>query len=187
MIKMISETDIKDKSNVDITYPSAKVLLDMIKIEYDNEFQRASALDSKVSITLTLSAALLALIYPLTNLKAVLDRSIVKVSECIIPLICILSVAISFGFLVVAIFHFIEVISLHKYKAIDPKCFTDVEYFSKPENEMAIVISFKYKDAIEENRIVNEARMLKYQKAVTFVVISIIFLIVSYIIKYNFI
>jgi hypothetical protein len=81
----VSDENNQTKKDSNIDYPSAKLLLDITKIEYEREFERANSLDTKVSIALTLSAALLVLIYPLTNIKEILNIHIRIFSDCIFP------------------------------------------------------------------------------------------------------
>jgi hypothetical protein len=171
----------------DRDYPSAKLLLDMNKIEYEREFERANALDTKVNIALTLSAALLVIVYPLTNIRALFHSYGQAAYSYIVPTLCIISTIAAFGFLIAAIFVLMNVISLHPYSVIQPRDFNKIEYVSKAENIMTFALATMYLLAIEENRVVNESRFQKYQKAINLVVVAIISLVVSYVLKYNFV
>jgi hypothetical protein len=51
---------------------------------------------------------------------------------------------------------------------IEPSFFLRPNYISKDENVIAYRLSVEYLNAIEENREVNESRMQKYQKAITY-------------------
>lgn len=184
--KNFPQENLQAAIKTDKDYPSARLLLDMNKIEYEREFERANALDTKVNIALTLSAALLVIVYPLTNIRALFRSYGQAAYSYILPALCIISTSAAFGFLIAAIFVLMNVISLHSYSVIQPRDFNKPEYISKAKNIMTFALATMYLFATEENRVVNESRFQKYQKAINLVVVAIVFLVVSYVVKYNF-
>lgn len=169
------------------SYSSAKVILDMVKNEYDNEFSRISALENKVYIAITLSVALLAIICPLTNFQAILHKHLNTVSDFIVPVICLLSIIASFISIFFALYNFLKVLSLHQYFRIVTNNYIHADIFSKEENVIAFTIASDYNDAIMHNNIITDKRLSQYQKAIKCIIVSLIFLVISCFLKYNFI
>lgn len=166
-------------------FPSASIVLDMVKKEYDNELKRSTNLDSKVNITLTLCAALLAIEYQQVDVHSLLVKQIHTISDCIIPIICIISIILSLCLLIFATFCFIHVISVHNYTRPEYMDFLDTEVYKKDVQETIIAVTTYYSNAIISNRDITDLRMKKYQKAIYCVLLAVIFLTLANILKGN--
>ena len=111
----------------EIKYPSGQILLDIAKIEYENENNRTSILDSKTNTVISLTAIFFVAMAQIINLKKILNFKIFVMQDALIPSILIITI---FGALILAfisLIYFLKVIFTKSYFTIDANYFYDIE------------------------------------------------------------
>lgn len=146
------------ESNADINiYPSAAIMLEISKDEYDKERERTNNLDNKANIFMSAIIAIITLyipIIPFQDLKKIYSasskESIILVTICI----CILSVA--FISLIMAFYNLYKSFSLKPYNRVNFENLNDEQILLQNQNSVERGLLNHYNTIIQNNAQIND-------------------------------
>jgi len=171
-----------DEKNVSEEFPSAKLLLDVSRYEYDKEFSRTDTIDNKANIALTFASVLLVAVAPTMNINKLLNIPIYNFFEAILPVSYLFLIVTGMILLLCSIFSLINVISTKPYKTIDVQSQYDRENLKTKEDLLSSALINYYIKATVANGEINFSRVKKYKKALYLMVLSMVLLVVSFVI-----
>ena len=118
-IKVKSRDSYKNENEI-INYPSATLMLDISRNEYERERERCNMLDNKASIFISAALAILTIIIPIIPFSALIEfyKSATKVKVVFMTVILGLLITSTILF-VIAIYNLFKVITIRKYKNVD--------------------------------------------------------------------
>ena len=156
-------------------FQSAEKLLEVVRLEYQNEINRTSIIDTKTGITLPIVATYFFLVLQFRSIRDIFGVELkVKTTaelfyELGIPVIYICSIVCAL-FSLVWLF---RVVISSPYEMIDPVPFNDKKTMSQPENIFAAAMVTYYIRALEKNHSVNDRRVILYKQGWTYAIISL--------------
>mgnify|MGYP005869434941 CR=1 FL=1 len=156
-------------------FESSEILLEIVKSEYQNEFQRTSVLDTKVGITLPIIATYFFLLLQFDSIKQVFvakpdtqNIATTLFSVCS-PLIYIITIICSGA----ALMYLFQAIITQSYKTVDPRCFNTKEKMSQSKTVFSAVMVTYYIQALEHNHSTNDIRVALYKRGWILAMISL--------------
>lgn len=152
--------------NGEYSLESGEVLLDIAKLEYQNEFSRTSMIDSKVGIALPIVATYFFLVVQHASIQTLFSSC--PNNSSILAFICSVLSPISYVVAVIlaglALFSLFKTITTHSYHTIDVRCFNDPTKISYKKHQFASVMVTYFIRAMEHNRVQNNLRVDLYKR-----------------------
>lgn len=124
-------------------YESSKLLLDVVKAEYDSEYRRASAIETRITIMITFA------IFMAGYLFTKFDSDFMRFSICDLKIFLMVN---SIIFLSISILIFIYLLISRTYKVIELKGFSNIDVQGEDEGLIAYDILQAYLEAYEYNQ-----------------------------------
>lgn len=159
--------------NIDNSYPSGELQLEIAKSEYNNEKNRSAVLDSKTNTVISFAAIFFVAIAQIVNLKKIFSFVIKSFSDAILPSILFIALLGSIILAFSSLIFFLRVIFTKSYSVVDPNYFYDVEKWKQSPDKFAIAASYFYINATLNNRAINDQRVNQYQKGIILLIISV--------------
>ncbi|MCK9478670.1 MAG: hypothetical protein M0R40_04105 [Firmicutes bacterium] len=182
---MSDSSNFKKQENTDKTFfPSSTIILDICRNEYEREFNRTSLVDTKVSIFLTLSAALLAFITSLLDYQDIWNL-VPSMFNNVVGTAYILLSFVSAALIVTSTIIFAIILYSRQYKNINLSSISKDELMKKNEDIINVALIRLYNEAVDYNRNINEKRMGLYKKGVFIAIVAVITSVLCLIIKTN--
>lgn len=154
----------EDEDKIKVKYPSAKILLETAKKEYDVENDRKKNLETRTGVFMSLSSALLIFIMrEVTLLKINLNEFVTVWFGFFLSLSALLGI-ILVVLLLRSIYFFIKVISVSEYKRINLEELLNITL--KPEDIFSQVVIIRYRQIIEINRKENDKKVDFFSKGI---------------------
>ena len=147
------------------TLASGEKFLAVAQSEYQNELNRTTIIDNKLSIALPIVSAYFFLVIQHSNIRklfsAEVDTSTVgaMLSNLILPISFVLAIILS----AVALVLMVCVVGTHSYEHIDTKQFNTAEQISLEPNQFSAALSTVYIRATYTNRKQNDIRVKEYK------------------------
>jgi len=164
---------------------SIEKMLEVSRDEYNNEHNRVTTLDTKMSIMLPLSSGYFLTLIPMcADYKNIFSTSISNFSDLILPTILTLSLTLSLLSAASAMLTMLYVVLPRKYKALNPAGFYKITNMTN-EKVLYSALTVEYINITDHNRKQNEKRSKYYKLGCYFLALSIISLLIYTIIKDN--
>ncbi len=179
----------KEKHNVPIenpiksaVYPSAEILKEACLQEYQNEREKYNKLYDKVNIALAFCGLIFFEFVRLLDFTALLSNNnpITNLRIVILILYCIL-ILITLGLFLWALFDLLNLAKGKRMALFDCLACRDEKKYRAPVDNVALWLVEKYTSVIAENKRITEDKQKKYNSALTKVILSIVFFIVTYV------
>ena len=127
-------------------FQSSEILFEIVKSEYQNEFNRTSVIDTKVGITLPIIATYFFLVLQFKSIKQIFTTglNIQNVATTLFsicnPLIYIATIVCA----AIALIYLFRAIITQSYQTVDPRSFNDKEKMSHPKEVFSAVIHIQF-------------------------------------------
>lgn len=172
------------EQNLNYNIDSIKLLLDTSISEYNNEYNRTSILDSKVSIAFPIITAYFLALAPMNDYKTIFKMSISTFTELVLPTVLFVSYSLSLICAFVAVILMVKAIKTRDYKIIQPSALYTNDFLQKDQIVLAVKLITLYIEATESNKRENDLRIPLYRRGWLLTSISVS-LFVVYIIMIN--
>lgn len=136
------------------TYESSEVFLSMVQADYQSGIERASSIDTKLSISLPIFATYLfslAQFSSLGNLLEPIESGIFRIIISLLYAITLLCAVISLVLMVVSV-------SLHNYESMNMRRLNSAEQMSLPKEQYCAAIASMYINLAFSNTLLNNRR-----------------------------
>lgn len=157
------------------TYKTDEVILETARIEYQNEHNRTSIIDSKTNIILSFTAIIFVAFIPMINLKNIFTVNIANFGDCILPISIFIFLILSILSMFLSIVSLIKCVLTQEYKVIDAEYFYDINKLKESKDLYSIALSQFYIEATSVNKETNDNRIKNYKKGVIFTILSVMF------------
>ncbi|MCH5200581.1 MAG: hypothetical protein J1F60_06430 [Oscillospiraceae bacterium] len=171
------------KSNLEYNDEAIKLLLDTAISEYNNEHNRTSVIDSKVSISLPIVSAYFLSLASANDYKLIVEMPIIKFTDGLLMVLLLVSYIFSLIFALIAVLYLIDAIKTRDYKVIQPSALYDNDYLKFDHKVMSIKLIKLYIEAFESNKAKNDLRIPMYSNGWHFTIKSIVLHVISIILK----
>ena len=178
-IKVKSRDSYKDENEI-INYPSATLMLDISRNEYERERDRCNMLDNKASIFISAALAILTIIIPIIPFSALIEfyKSTTKVKVVFMTVILGLLITSTILF-VIAIYNLFKVITIRKYKNVDFKNLNDDTILHGNVNQTERALIKHYNTILNYNFNINNEKAEQIKIGFKYSILSFAFLFVS--------
>ncbi|MBR3569800.1 MAG: hypothetical protein IKN96_03220 [Oscillibacter sp.] len=154
------------------TYESSEIFLSMVQAEYQREIDRASVLDSKLSISVPVISAYFLLIIQDSSVKDLLLS--ISGNEYSLKIMWTLALYLMVTFTAVCSLLFtVHAVMTRSYEVIDLSVFYAADVLSRPKEQFSAVMSGVYSLAAERNRQQNNRKARDYQLGWIFGTVSL--------------
>ncbi len=156
-------------------FQSSEILFEIVKSEYQNEFNRTSVIDTKVGITLPIIATYFFLVLQFKSIKQIFTTG-VNIQNVATTLFSICNPLIYIATIVcaaIALIYLFRAIITQSYQTVDPRSFNDKEKMSHPKEVFSAVMVTYYIRALEHNHFTNDKRVRLYKRGWIFAMISL--------------
>lgn len=171
-----------------VEYKASEQFYTVAKDEYDYELNRNTTLDNKVSMTLAFCGVVLLFLINYLDINSIWSNLTVphECWECILRFLCStfqIVCMVSFAVCIVKLFY---ILKPKTYCRIDPNYLLSETLPEWEPKQAYMYLGKKYTEISAFNRGVNEERSKKYSTAIKWLLLAILFCILSEIIKQNF-
>ncbi len=156
-------------------YKAGEIILETARMEYQNEHNRTSIIDSKTNIILSFTAIIFVAFIPMINLKNIITVNVESFGDCILPISISLFLILSMVSMFLSIISLTKCVFTKEYKVIDTEFFYDVNKLKEDKELYSIALSQFYIEATNINKKTNDNRIKNYKKGVIFTIISVMF------------
>ena len=157
--------------------------METTKNEYENENNRTSVIDTKVSIALPIISGYFLAIAPMNNYKSIFSAKILTFSDCIIPTLLFVTYSVSLILALISVIDMVKVITTRAYNRLNPRDLYNDNFMKYDERVLSIQLIKLYINATEKNKSVNDNRIPLYKSGWLLTTISIISFVIYVIIK----
>lgn len=165
----------KEYTMGDQIYQTDEVILETARIEYQNEHNRTSIIDSKTNIILSFTAVIFVAFIPMINLKNIITVSVVNFGDCILPISIFVFLILSMLSMFLSILSLIKCVFTKEYKVIDTEYFYDINKLKENKDLYSIALAQFYIEATDINKEINDNRIKNYKKGVICTILSVMF------------
>lgn len=177
MIKKIKD---KLKNSEQEKYPSASIMLDISKNEYEREYERTSMLDSKASFFISALIAIVTIFIPIIPFTELIDflKKSTKTEIALVTIsLCLFFLAVIF--FILAIYNLYKGFCLKKYKSVSIEDLNDEETLQLTENQVERGLLKHYNTILSHNIDVNNEKAEKISVGFKYSIFSFAFLCIS--------
>lgn len=158
-------------------FPSASLLLDISRNEYERERERANMLDNKSSFFISATIAITTIYIPLIPFhKLIEDFDVFEKKQLILITIFICFVVIALVFLILAIYNLYKSYALKIYKNVNIENLNDSEILSTEQNQVEKALVEHYNTILIHNFEVNNSKAEKISLGLKYCILSFAFL-----------
>lgn len=161
-------------------YPSASLMLEISKTEYERERERSNMLDNKASFFLSASIAVLTIFIPIIPFSKIVDffNSATKgyMSIAIIALCLLFAALILF---VISVSNLYSAYNVHKFKNINYENLDDDSILQTKKNQTERGLVKHYNGILVYNATVNNEKANKIRTGLKYSVLSFSFIFIS--------
>ena len=158
------------------TYESSELFFSMAQIEYQNEKERTSTLDSKLGISLPVISAYFFMVIQDTNIGKLLEsawnyqKSPVSKGEYIALALYLVAALAA----IISLFHMVRAVMNRNYGSVDMKAFYTAKEMSRPKEQFLAIMINAYLVILEYNRKQNSQKAMEYQTGWIFYMLSLL-------------
>lgn len=156
------------------TYETSEAFLSMVQTEYQHEIDRASALDSKLGISLPVIATYFFLIIQETDIKSLWNFT----PDAVIffpGLFVLLLYPITVITAIISLVLMIRAVMTRNYMSVDMTQLYTAKELSRPKEQFAAIMATYYLVSVKNNREQNNKKAKIYQSAWTFGIVSLVY------------
>mgnify|MGYP003293965947 CR=1 FL=1 len=182
MIKRIKvkRPDSHEKECETIKYPSASLMLDISRNEYERERERSNMLDNKASLFISAALAILTIIIPIIPFSEFIlfYKSETKIRIVVITIVLGLLFTSTILF-VIAIYNLCKVITVKKYKNVNFENLNDDTILQSNENQTKRALVEHYNTILNYNLSINNEKAEQIKIGFKYGILSFAFLFIS--------
>ena len=140
-------------------FPGAKVLLESGINEYEREKGRSDSLDNKAGVFIAAIVALITVYIQVIPFSSIV-QAYVDATKAGVAILTVCLALLTVGLIIIAtsFYYFYKAIKLRKYQRVNPVNLVDIKFLSYPEDQTAEAMVRHYKEIIEYNQNLNEAK-----------------------------
>lgn len=161
-------------------YPSASLMLEISKTEYERERERSNMLDNKASFFLSASIAVLTIFIPIIPFSKIVvffsSATKVNLSITIIALSLLFSALILF---IISVYNLYSAYNIRKYKNINYENLNNEGILQTKRNQTERGLVKHYNSILVYNATVNDEKAIKIQTGLKYSIFSFSFMFVS--------
>lgn len=172
---------ISNKKEYDKTqYPSAKLMLDISRSEYEREYKRSNTLDNKASLFVSAAIAVLTIIIPIIPFSLIIPFYRTASTSKIIFMSIILFVLFQAMVLcAIAIYNLSKAITVKDYTGVEFDNLNEDIVLRSPENQNEKELIEHFNQILTINNNVNNEKAMRIKLGFKYVISSIALLFVS--------
>lgn len=165
------DDNISKQANIDC--PSATIMLDIAKDEYDKERERSTNLDTKANIFISAIIAIIALYIPIIPFQS-FRYAFTKADQTstILITIGIYTLCLALIFLSIAFYNLYKVLSVKPFHRVSYENFNDEEVLHMQPNDVEQALLDQYNRILENNANINNDKVKRLKQGIKYSIIS---------------
>ncbi len=178
---MSKQEDLNQRSKDNTRFPSGEILLSVLQKEYEYEADRFRSLESRTGIFMAFVGAVLVFFANTIRIQH-FNMKVETVLQALPYVLLILFSILTLLSLFISLLYFIKVISIQTYKRLSLDGFTESNATYDAEI-VSTALMTEYKKIVEHNNEANNKKVKCYKIGVYYILVSLVFMAISYILS----